>query len=104
MSRSILIKNINILTMESEEILTNHDLVIEGDRVEQILPTGAVPSNADYLVLDGTDKYVLPGLHTNGVMPSPYESFMMKSLVVGVLPSSYWERFFWRILVSFRRY
>ena len=57
---SILISDVNIVTMTSEDILSNQDIKIEGDRIISITPHGQTIA-AD-VVIDGAGKYVIPGL------------------------------------------
>jgi adenine deaminase len=63
---SYVIKNINIISMNNNEILYNHDIKISDDRIIAISKS----INSDHTI-DGTGKYLIPGLvdmhyHTDG--------------------------------------
>ncbi|GAB5554951.1 MAG: amidohydrolase family protein [Saprospiraceae bacterium] len=60
-AQSIVIKNTNVITMESEAILWNHDVYIDGDTITSIIPTKSFQAD-QYFLIDGTDKYLIPGL------------------------------------------
>jgi imidazolonepropionase-like amidohydrolase len=55
-----LIKNVNLITMETDEVMTEVDVYIKDQKIEKIANTGG-PNNG-YTVIDGTDKFLLPGL------------------------------------------
>ncbi|MFX1566784.1 MAG: amidohydrolase family protein [Promethearchaeota archaeon] len=61
-SNLILIKNTNIITMESEDVLYNHDILIENEIIKEIQPTGKIELSSEQLIVDGTNRYTLPGL------------------------------------------
>ncbi len=56
----ILIKNINLISMDDKrgQIEKNIDVLIEGDKIVDI----ANNIDSDAFIIDGTDKFVLPGL------------------------------------------
>ena len=58
----VLIENVDVLPMTSEEILANHDVLIEDGRFTAIAPAGslAVPTGVE--VHDGSGRYLIPGL------------------------------------------
>jgi imidazolonepropionase-like amidohydrolase len=61
-ARNAVIRNVNVIPMDRETILRGQDVFIRNGRVESIRPTGR-KSGKDYeLVIDGTDKFLLPGL------------------------------------------
>ena len=69
---SLAITNANVIPMTSDEVLEDHNIVVEADRIAAICGSGedCVPSDA--LKIDGTGKYVIPGLvdshnHFNGM-------------------------------------
>lgn len=46
----------------SGTLLTNHDVLIEGDRIRSVAPHGSVPVPAGSVVIDAKGKYLIPGL------------------------------------------
>lgn len=73
---SIVIKNISVIDGVSGEVQPNRTVVIVGNRIKSIGEKGkvAVPSRAK--VIDGTGKYLIPGLwdahvHLQSVDPLP---------------------------------
>lgn len=60
--RMIAITNLNVVTMLGDEILRNHTVLLDGDRILTIGPTATfgVPDGAT--VLDGGGGYLIPGL------------------------------------------
>jgi imidazolonepropionase-like amidohydrolase len=62
--------NTNVLSMNREGILPNHTVVVRGDRIVDIGPTGEVVMPADATIIDGSGKYLMPGLvEMHGHMP-----------------------------------
>lgn len=66
-SEPILIRNVTVLSMTGAGRLEGHDVLVRGDRIEAIAPTGDIdPSGA--LVIDGTGRFLSPGfcdMHTH---------------------------------------
>jgi imidazolonepropionase-like amidohydrolase len=54
--------NVNVVPMTSEVILTSHTVVIRGDRIVEIGPSAGVNVPPEARKIDGTGKYLLPGL------------------------------------------
>ena len=54
--------NVNIITMTDESIVRGQTVIIEGRVIEAMGPVESVPVPGDALVVDGTDRYLLPGL------------------------------------------
>lgn len=54
--------NVNVIPMDSEQVLENQTVIVEGDRIVAVGPADeiTVPENA--VVVDGTGKYLIPGL------------------------------------------
>ena len=59
----IVLKEVNIVTMVNEEILYEHDVIIEDHKIHRIVPSTTVdyPKNAKVVPCKG--KYLMPGLH-----------------------------------------
>lgn len=54
--------NVNVVPMTSEVILTSHTVVIQGDRIVEIGLFARVKVQAGAQRIDGTGKYLAPGL------------------------------------------
>ncbi|MBN1968170.1 MAG: amidohydrolase family protein [Candidatus Delongbacteria bacterium] len=58
----LIIKNINIIPMNTEILLKNYNLIIEGEKIQSISPNISTEELSDSIVIDGTGKYLIPGL------------------------------------------
>ena len=54
--------NVNLLPMTSESVLTGRTLIVEDGRITVIGLVDEVMVPGDALVVDGTDRFLLPGL------------------------------------------
>ena len=54
------IKNINVLSENSEVMIPNQTVLINGSKIESISDSIAIPN--DYDIIDGTNKFLIPGL------------------------------------------
>ncbi len=73
----LVIRGVNVLTMENEEILENQTLIISNGEIEWIGPDGDanIPENAE--IVEG-DYYVIPGLaEMHAHIPSPNQGQVM---------------------------
>jgi hypothetical protein len=59
---TILIKSINIIDVKSGDILENRDILIENNKISAIDTTGFIKVSSSALVINGFDKYAMPGL------------------------------------------
>ena len=60
---SYVIKNVTVIPMNKEEVLTNHSVVVENGVITRIEPTkGSKKIDKKFTVIDGTGKYLMPGL------------------------------------------
>lgn len=50
-----------VVTMRGDEVLKNADIVVEGNRIKRIAPSGTVPPPKDARVFDLTGATVIPG-------------------------------------------
>ena len=70
--RTFAVTNINVIPMDQNTILRNHSLLIAGDRIEKIGPSSDMNLAEGINTIDGTNKFILPGLsdmHTH-IAPS----------------------------------
>jgi len=62
----MIIKNISILSFKNQSVQKNMDLTIGEGRISKISDSGTVPiffsGKVDELIIDGTGKYIIPGL------------------------------------------
>jgi len=56
-----LIKNVSIFNGESEDLITGHDLVLEGHKIVGLIPAGGSEDGYD-AVIDGKGGFLTPGL------------------------------------------
>ena len=59
---NILIKSVNIIDVQSGDVLTNRDILIEDGIIKSIDSSGVSKSNKADIIIDGTGKYIMPGL------------------------------------------
>ncbi len=59
--RDIVFRHVNVIPMDRERVLTNQTVVVRNGRIMSVGPTtnGPLPVNA--LVIDASDKYLMPG-------------------------------------------
>jgi hypothetical protein len=63
--------NVNVLPMDSERVLENQTVLVEGDRITTVGPTASVTYPEDATQIDGSGKYLIPGLaEMHGHIPS----------------------------------
>ena len=64
--------NVTVLPMDRDHVLAAHTVVVEGDRIRSVGADVEVPSDAH--VIDGTGKFLMPGLaEMHGHIPRPDE-------------------------------
>ena len=68
----VAIENVTVLPMDSERVLRDHTVVIEGRRIIAVGPSAGVAAPAGATRVDGRGKFLLPGLaEMHGHFPSP---------------------------------
>jgi imidazolonepropionase-like amidohydrolase len=84
--------NANVIPMDSERILPAMDVVVTGNRIETMYPTGSRPAPSGATRINATGKYIMPGLaEMHGHVP-PIQG--------GSLPSRYVEDVLFLYLAS----
>ena len=53
--------NVNVLPMTSETVIEQQTVVVEDGRIVAIGPTDEVPIPGNARLVDGTDRYLMPG-------------------------------------------
>jgi len=61
-ARNAVFRNVHVIPMDRETVLPGQDVWIRDGRVERISQTGKFPTTGYDLVIDGTGKYLMPGL------------------------------------------
>ena len=61
-SKSIAFVNVNVIPMDSEQVLEAQIVIVTGDRIVEIGAASEVNVPPDAQVIDGTGKYLIPGL------------------------------------------
>ncbi len=70
-SQAIAFTRVNVIPMDSERILTDHNVIVQGDRITGMGPADEMTIPDDARVIDGTGKYLMPGLaEMHGHLPS----------------------------------
>jgi Amidohydrolase family len=54
--------HVNVVPMDREEILRDHTVVVVGDRIESLGPSTSLSPPPGSSVIDGSGKYLMPGL------------------------------------------
>ena len=64
-----------VLPMDSDRVLENHTVLVEGDRITAVRPKDTITVPAGAQVIDGRGKFLMPGLgEMHGHNPSPGSS------------------------------
>lgn len=61
-NNSVFIKSINIIDVKSGNVLKNRDILLEDNVIIAIDTIGILEAHSTSLIIDGTNKYVMPGL------------------------------------------
>ena len=61
-AQTIALKNVNLVDVENLTIIKEQTIVIQDDAISQVFKTGTKSLDSETIVLDLTDKYVIPGL------------------------------------------
>lgn len=83
-SKEILITNVSIFNGTSGKLLTGKDVVLKGNQIAQIIPTGSGDSSYDQ-VIDGKGGYLTPGLidaHIHAWMGSSVSETINQPLIL----------------------
>jgi len=61
-AQKIVLENINIIDVQTLEVTKNQSLIINNNKIQAVLPKKKIRAEKNDIVLDMTDKYVMPGL------------------------------------------
>jgi hypothetical protein len=59
---AIVFSHVNVISMRSDAVLTDQTVLIRGSKIIKIAPAGTFAIPADSFQIDGTGKYLMPGL------------------------------------------
>lgn len=59
--REIVLKAVNVIPMDQERVLENQTVVVNNGRITAMGKAGSVKFGKDALVIDATEKYLMPG-------------------------------------------
>jgi imidazolonepropionase-like amidohydrolase len=79
--------NVTLVAMQDDTALPSQTVLVEDGAIAAIGATGAIPVPAGAEVIDGTDRYLMPGLadmHVHHVVGSDGEKDLMAHLAAGV--------------------
>ncbi len=88
---AVIFSNVHVIPMTGETILRNQTVVVEGDRIMLVAPASEVDLSDKGTVIDGSGKYLMPGLaemhgHVPPTDPPPNApSYMNMSYVENTL-------------------
>lgn len=72
MPAPIAITDVTVIPMDSERVLEAHTVVVEGERIVAVGPAGDVEAPEGATVIDGTGRWLIPGLaEMHGHIPPP---------------------------------
>ncbi len=67
---SMAFTNVTVVPMDAERVLTNQTVLVEQGRIRRMGPTEGTPVPASVTTVDGSGKYLMPGLaEMHGHMP-----------------------------------
>ncbi len=73
--KTVFIKSINIIDVETGNLLKNRDILIVDNIITAIDTTGILKAHSTSLIIDGKNKYIMPGLwdmHTHSTQNSEW--------------------------------
>ncbi len=59
---AVAIINVNVLPMDRERVLEGQTVIVEDGRIAELGPVDSLPLPEDAEIVDGTDRYLMPGL------------------------------------------
>jgi imidazolonepropionase-like amidohydrolase len=64
--------NVNVVPMDRERVLERHTVLVQGDRIIAVGPSGSIDMPPNARQIDGTGRYLMPGLsEMHGHTPVP---------------------------------
>ena len=79
---AFVIQNVSVIPMDTETVLENHDVFIADGKITHVVPTTEKEPGKDALIIDGTDKFLIPGLaEMHAHMPRGEDTSAMKDIL-----------------------
>lgn len=60
--KEIFIRNVNLVPMDKEQVIENQDIIIAGGFIKKFGATGSLKPASGSFMIDGSGKYLMPGL------------------------------------------
>lgn len=81
--------NVNIVPMTTEVVLSGQTVIVERGKIANIGPVESVPIPEDAQIVDGTDRFLMPGLaemhaHVTGTRPAEIDRLFMLFVANGI--------------------
>jgi Amidohydrolase family len=86
---SLAFVNVSVVPMDRETVLPRHTVVVRGDRIVRMGPSAEVKAPAGAVVVDGTGKFLMPGLaemhgHLTGGNDALNERILLLNVARGI--------------------
>lgn len=76
------IQNVSVIPMDTETVLENHDVFIADGKITHMAPTTEKAPGKDALIIDGTGKFLIPGLaEMHAHIPRGEDTAAMKDIL-----------------------
>lgn len=73
--------NVSVIPMDVERIVANQTVLIRGNRIEAVGPSASIEIPDGTLEIDGTGKYLMPGLADMLIIPFSIDSAQISSVI-----------------------
>ena len=86
-AQDIIIKDINLITMTTDSLITSQSLLIRDGKINQIGDFKKLPKNKQTTIINGKGKYVMPGLadmHVHLPEENKVEKVLLANIAAGV--------------------
>ena len=90
-SSALVVKDVNLIPMTQETVITNQTIVIVGERIKQLGNAESITIPANAAIIDGKGKYLMPGMadmhaHLPGKYGQPFNlhDYLLLQLAGGV--------------------
>src|SRR5690242_2311152 len=85
LTTSLAITHVTVVPMDTERVLPDQTVVIENDQIIVIGPSSTISLEPSCIVIDGTGKYLMPGLtdmHVHYWYPAEAALFLSQGVTV----------------------
>ncbi len=81
---NLIIKNVNIINVENGNIIEGQDIIIIHNTIAEIIPHNLSTNYSAKTMIDGTNKYVIPGIFDGHTHVNNYKNDLAKFIHYGV--------------------